>query len=396
MRSKSVYPLILALIVGLLPSLANSQDLPEIISAVKPAVVFVLAVAPDGSAVSGSGVLIHPDGYVLTAHHVIDGAEKILVSLPIGRLRKAERIASNRSADSALLRIPGANYPAVPLELARRAKPGDKVLIFGYGGKDAIGGDPTVTRGLVSGLQVDGLIELDAGLNPGDSGAPVVNYQGTVVGIAVRGSRDYAFGLAVPVETAKGLLSSIPAPLPSTNSAIQRPRSGEDISAWPIVPGLSVGVLRLGMTRESVSAFLGAPETSCTTTLRRMTPLPGYPETTRYYPAQGMELDFGPGGTLGRITVMSNTIRHLERVEISIGGGSLETVCDRYGDVSMRGGLQNLQAEGVDLGSSVERVRQTFGTPESERDTRLSYGSKGIAFQVQAGQIIKIIVYPPD
>lgn len=158
---------------------------------------------------NGSGVIISPEGHVLTNNHVVDGAEKIVVTLNNGRKYDARVVGKDPFSDIAVLQLEGASHlkPA-RLGSSSNLRPGQWVIAVG----SPLGFDHTVTLGIVSALsrQVPDInsnvefIQTDAAINPGNSGGPLVNLNGEVVGIntAIAGSGQN-IGFAIPVDVVK-------------------------------------------------------------------------------------------------------------------------------------------------------------------------------------------------
>ena len=134
----------------------------------------------------GSGFIISADGYILTNAHVVDGADEITVRLTDKREFKAKDIGADKRTDVALIKIDAAGLPVVKLGDPNKLKVGEWVLAIG----SPFGFDNTVTAGIVSGkarsLPQENLvpfIQTDAAVNPGNSGGPLFNLRGEVVGI---------------------------------------------------------------------------------------------------------------------------------------------------------------------------------------------------------------------
>jgi len=138
----------------------------------------------------GSGVIISPDGYIVTNNHVINGAVDIRVTMTDRRILPAKLIGADPLTDLAVIKIEGSNLPSVPLGDSTQLHPGQTVLAFG----NPLGFRFTVTRGIVSALNRPNpfaadrrspgqFIQTDAAINPGNSGGPLVNAHGEVVGI---------------------------------------------------------------------------------------------------------------------------------------------------------------------------------------------------------------------
>jgi 2-alkenal reductase len=164
----------------------------------------------------GSGVIIDPQGYVVTNNHVVEGSESLSVIMASGDKKDAELMGTDAFSDLAVLHIEGDSFPAAQLGDSSQLQPGERVIAIG----SALGDfRNTVTSGVISGLErsiavdesfaLEGLIQTDTAINHGNSGGPLVNLQGQVIGIntlIIRGdnySRDAAEGLgfAIPSDT---------------------------------------------------------------------------------------------------------------------------------------------------------------------------------------------------
>jgi serine protease Do len=156
---------------------------------------------------TGSGVIISPDGYILTNNHVAGDAEQIKVKLADGRELKAKRIGTDKETDIALIKIDATNLPYAKLGNSDKLEEGEWVLAFG----SPFGLQQTMTAGIVSatgrdlgaqGGQFTNFIQTDASINPGNSGGPLVNMQGEVVGINTmifsRSGGNEGIGFAIP------------------------------------------------------------------------------------------------------------------------------------------------------------------------------------------------------
>ena len=134
----------------------------------------------------GSGFIISDDGYILTNHHVIEGAEKVVVRLNDRREIEAELVGSDKRSDVALLKVDADDLPALEIGSSSRLDVGEWVLAIG----SPFGFDSTVTAGIVSakeralpGDSYVPFIQTDVAINPGNSGGPLFNLDGEVVGI---------------------------------------------------------------------------------------------------------------------------------------------------------------------------------------------------------------------
>ncbi|MEY2413078.1 MAG: serine protease Do [Acidobacteriaceae bacterium] len=138
----------------------------------------------------GSGVLVSPDGYIVTNDHVVDGAVDIRVTMSNRKILKAKLIGTDKLTDLAVIKVEGSNFPSVPWGNSTELHPGQTVLAFG----NPFGFRFTVTRGIVSALnrpnpystdprRPGGFIQTDAAINQGNSGGPLVDARGEVIGI---------------------------------------------------------------------------------------------------------------------------------------------------------------------------------------------------------------------
>ena len=165
---------------------------------------------------AGSGFLIDSDGYILTNHHVIENAERITVTLADGRAFRGEVVGTDPAIDIALLRIDGGrDLPAAPLGNSDDLRVGEWVCAIG----NPLGYVHSVTVGVVSFIgrklfdaSLDDYIQTDAAINFGNSGGPLINARGQVIGInAAVSSRTSSIGFAVPINQAVAILPQLKA-----------------------------------------------------------------------------------------------------------------------------------------------------------------------------------------
>jgi serine protease Do len=163
---------------------------------------------------AGTGFIIDADGYILTNHHVIDGAERIMVRLIDGRNLRAERIGSDPDTDIALIKVESARpLPFAPLGDSDSLRVGEWVIAIG----NPLAYEHTVTVGVVSFIgrklfdtSLDRYIQTDAAINFGNSGGPLINAAGDVIGInAAISSRAANIGFAVPINQASAILPQL-------------------------------------------------------------------------------------------------------------------------------------------------------------------------------------------
>ncbi len=237
--------------------LAQPQDIQAILAKVEPAVVSIDSHAVQGSGgdfveAAGTGMILTPQGEVLTNNHVVAGASSVTATL-FGQTKSlpAHVIGTDPSRDLALVQIDNAsNLPTVTLGDSGKTQVGDDVLAIGNA--LALSGGPSVTQGIVSAENrslstqndsgktenLSGLLQTDAAINPGNSGGPLVNAQAQVIGIntAVAASSQgnaptQNIGFAIAINSVKPQLASlrqggtggtgttVPTPAPVANKA---------------------------------------------------------------------------------------------------------------------------------------------------------------------------------
>jgi len=164
----------------------------------------------------GSGFIINPEGQILTNFHVISGSAAVEVTLPDQTRYKAQTLVRDRNNDLALIKIdPKKKLPFLTLGDSDRLQVGQKVLAIG----NPFGLAGTLTTGIVSALgrpiqsengQMEGMVQTDASINSGNSGGPLLDSQGNVIGIntAIYGPSggSVGIGFAIPINRAKGVL----------------------------------------------------------------------------------------------------------------------------------------------------------------------------------------------
>jgi S1-C subfamily serine protease len=203
--------------------IANAQNAPPVATVVyqtiRPSVVYITAqragAGPEDS-MSGAGVVVSADGQILTARHVVTGAQSIEITYADGSKGTAQIASEEADHDIAVLAPDAPPSLIVPAVLGGGVQVGDDVFAVGH----PLGLADSLTAGVVSGLNrtipveggvaLDGLIQFDAAVNPGNSGGPLLNRAGQVVGIvtALANPSQQPFfvgiGFAVPIATAGG------------------------------------------------------------------------------------------------------------------------------------------------------------------------------------------------
>jgi serine protease Do len=168
----------------------------------------------------GSGVIISPDGYIVTNNHVIDGAVDIRVTMSNRKIMPAKLVGADPLTDLAVIKVDGGSLPSIPWGDSTTLHPGQTVLAFG----NPFGFRFTVTRGIVSALNRPNpfsdnarkpgeFIQTDAAINPGNSGGPLVDARGEVVGIntfLVSSSGTFSgMGFAIPTQIVKPTVDTL-------------------------------------------------------------------------------------------------------------------------------------------------------------------------------------------
>lgn len=219
------------------------------VAQVRPSVVRI-----EGRTGVGSGAIFETQGrtgYVITNHHVVEGAAEVSVTVNDSSFYRGTVLGTDKVRDLAVVRICCGSFRALPFGDASRLEPGDEIVAIGY----ALGlsGEATITRGIVSAIRYDSIyasevIQTDAAINPGSSGGPMLSLSGEILGIntfridETRSGRSAAgLGFAVSATTVRGRIPALktaraaPTPTPTRRpTPTPRPFSGGTGSFGPI------------------------------------------------------------------------------------------------------------------------------------------------------------------
>jgi putative serine protease PepD len=203
-------------------TISANLDARQVYDASKNAVTYIVADTPEGQA-TGSGFVVSKDGLIVTNDHVVEGASQVQVKIGTSdSAQPATVVGADPSRDLALLKVDASNLPTLSLGDSSSVSVGDPTYAIG----NPFGLDHTLTTGIVSALQrslqapdgarISGAIQTDAALNPGNSGGPLLDADGKVIGVNSQiqtGSTNGAeggnvgIGFAIPANTVKSFIS---------------------------------------------------------------------------------------------------------------------------------------------------------------------------------------------
>ena len=210
----------------------------------------------------GSGAFIREDGYIVTNNHVIENADELRVKLFDGRLLDAEVVGADPFSDLAVLKVEGDGFPALPFGDSRDVRVGQWVLAVGSPLSETLSN--TVTSGIISSLgrfsggqnSIQSYIQTDAAVNPGNSGGPLVNLRGEIVGInsaiATRTGTFNGISFAIPVDIVANTVEQLVA-----TGGVERGYLGISFGAVPVslqrAQGVPPGSAQIGEIREDAN-----------------------------------------------------------------------------------------------------------------------------------------------
>ena len=221
----------------------DPEDLAILFDHISPSVVRVSVITESGGG-SGSGFIVQEGGLILTNNHVVENAISVSVILKDGSELRAEVLGRDPSTDVALLRVETRSLPPVGLGDSDRVRIGEQAIVIG----SPFGFDQSLTAGYISalgrklrsgddyGTEIDDVIQTDAAVNPGNSGGPLLNTEGEVIGITTAifttGGGFQGIGFAVPINTARAVADEL-----RDRGYVRRPFLG--IAGLDLTPQLS-------------------------------------------------------------------------------------------------------------------------------------------------------------
>lgn len=343
----------------------------------------------------GSGVIVSPEGYILTNNHVVDGATDVKVTLSDKRELKAKIIGTDPKTDVAVLKVEGSNFPAIALGDSSKVQIGDYSLAIG----DPFGVGETVTMGIVSakgrgnlGIEdYEDFLQTDAPINPGNSGGALINDRGELIGINTailsHGSGgNEGIGFAIPVNLARGVMNQI-----MDHGKVTRGYLGVVIQ--PITPAMAKA---LGQGDQAKGALVG--------------------DVSAKGPAQASGIERGDiilevnGQPVGDANELRNTIAMMQpgdtaKLKISRNGGTRD-VSVKLGELPSSKEQAENQQEGASKdaleGVSVENLdvdtAQQLGLPASTKGvvvTGIDLSSPKADSGLRKGDVIQEVNHQP-
>lgn len=314
---------------------------------------------------SGSGAIISEDGYIVTNNHVIDGADEITVTLSNRRSFKAKMVAADPSSDLALLKIDAKGLPFMLYGNSDEVKIGQWVLALGY----PLNLEATVTAGIVSAkgrtleinrrqsnTPVESFLQTDAAVNPGNSGGPLVNTDGKLIGInsaIASPTGAYAgYSFTIPVNIVKKIISDMMkfGTVQRAYLGIQYPREGlsEEQKRESGIPENEDGVFVLDVPKDGAAASAGIKKGDFITGINDVPVSSGAEmvgQIATYRPGDKINLSYRRGGKEYKTNVtLRNSTGTMDVVKSSILdklGAELSTLDKKTAnDLGVTGGVE--------------------------------------------------------
>jgi serine protease Do len=312
----------------------------------------------------GSGVIVSPEGYVMTNNHVIDHATEITVTLRDKREMKAQLVGTDPRTDIALLKIEGSNFPYVTLGDSSKVHVGDLALAIG----NPFGVGQTVTMGIVSAMgranlgieEVEDFIQTDAPINPGNSGGALIDDEGHLIGINTailsgNSGGNQGIGFAVPVNLAHHVMDQL-----LKNGKVERAYLG--ILPQDVTPAIA----KAFGVKEARGALVG--------------------EITANSPAAQSDLKQGdvivavngkPVDDANQLRLEIGLLSPGSTVNLSVlRSGSAQQVAVKMGSFPSKEERASIEKDGTN--SSLDGVSVQSLTPETAREMKLDPETKGV------------------
>ena len=201
-------------------TLEGGSDIASLLATAEPAVVAITVGQGPGTGAGGAGTgfVITPDGFIVTNNHVVEGETRIEVAFTDGQSMSARIVGRDPSVDLAVLKVDGADLPFIALGDSDAAQVGDEVVAIGNA--LALEGGLSVTRGIISGTNrtvntnegstLVGMLQTDAAINFGNSGGPLIDAEGRVIGVNTAIEVDAQnVGFAIPISRAKPVIDDL-------------------------------------------------------------------------------------------------------------------------------------------------------------------------------------------
>jgi serine protease Do len=314
---------------------------------------------------SGSGAIISEDGYIVTNNHVIDGADEITVTLSNRRSFKAKLVGTDPSSDIAVLKIDAKGLPFMLYGNSDEVKIGQWVLALGY----PLNLEATVTAGIVSAkgrtleinrrqsnTPVESFLQTDAAVNPGNSGGPLVNTEGKLIGInsaIASPTGSYAgYSFTIPVNIVKKIIADIMkfGTVQRAYLGIQYPREGltEEQKKESGIPEYEEGVYVLDVPKDGAAAVAGIKKGDFITSINDVPVTSGAEmvgQIATYRPGDKINLTYRRSGKEYKTTAtLRNSTGTMEVVKTSVLdrlGADLKTLDKKQADeLGVSGGVE--------------------------------------------------------